>query len=60
MKLLDIREVAERLNIAECTARDWVKKGKIPGGYRLGGKSYRVEEESLDSFLSKRRIASVR
>jgi excisionase family DNA binding protein len=51
---MTIREAAERLGIAEKTARQYVKQGKIRSLF-MGGK-YRIEPEDLEAFVRSREL----
>lgn len=47
--LLDVQEVARRLNLSRTTVRRLAAKGEIPG-LRIGG-SWRFEELALEAWL---------
>lgn len=49
--LLTVEDVAARLGRAASTVRGWCGQGVIPGAFLLRGKSWRIPESSLRSFL---------
>lgn len=49
-------EAAERLGVTDRTIRAFIARGDLPG-YRLGGRSVRVDANDVDALL--RRIPTV-
>lgn len=50
-KLLTVQDVAERLQVAERTVREWLRDGRIRGR-NLGGRAgWRVHPADLDAFI---------
>ncbi len=47
---MTLKEAAERLNIAESTARRWVKSGRLAGVMSMGayGPEYTITDDALD------------
>ena len=58
MKLLTIREVADRLSISQSLAYRLVAEGKIRA-YRIGG-AVRVSEDQLSEYLSSCEVSGER
>lgn len=60
LRLLTVREVAERLRSSPETVRRWLRQGKLrgfrPGGTKLG---YRVSEEELQRFIKLSQVTQV-
>ena len=50
-EFLTILEVAELLRLAERTAYDLVRKGRIPGAAKVGGQ-WRIRRADLDAWLA--------
>jgi excisionase family DNA binding protein len=53
-KLLTIRELAERLGIAEGTAYHWLSQGRLPC-VRLGSRCVRFRESDVEKMLEQLR-----
>lgn len=51
MGLITVEEMARRLNITPRAAREWLKKGIIPG-IKLG-RIWRIDEKDLEEFIRK-------
>jgi excisionase family DNA binding protein len=49
-KLLNIRELAERLNIAEGTAYHWLSQGRLPC-VRFSSRCVRFRESDIERML---------
>ncbi len=56
--MLTVREVAERLKVSTKTVYRLVYRGELPA-YKVG-RSVRVQEEDLKSFLEKQRVPTPR
>lgn len=56
-KLLTIKDVAERLQVAEVTVRKWQEQGKIT--FIKLPQGIRIREEWLEGWLTKRTIKKV-
>ncbi len=56
--LIDLREVAQRLTLAESTVRTLVKHGKLQA-VRIG-RRLAVEESTLQEFIAERRTEVTR
>jgi excisionase family DNA binding protein len=54
-RLLTPEEVAEQLQVAVKTVKDWLRAGKLRG-IKMG-QLWRVEPEALDEYLNRQRIA---
>ena len=50
-EFLTVSELASRLRLAERTAYDLVRQGRIPGAAKIGGQ-WRIRTESLDAWLA--------
>lgn len=51
--VLTIGEAAAVLRLAEKTAKDWARAGKLPGAFKLpGGKEWRVKRDDLLAYLA--------
>ena len=51
IKLLDVKDIKKILPITELTIREYLKKGKIPGGQKIG-KNWYVSQDNLKAFLN--------
>jgi excisionase family DNA binding protein len=53
MKLLSIREVADRLSTKESTVRTWINRGQIPEEivFRIGN-TVRIREEKFNRWVN--------
>ena len=51
VKLLDVEEISKILPITPLTIREYLKKGKIPGGKKIG-KNWYVSRNDLKAYLS--------
>ena len=52
-RILTVEEAATKLRVKPSTVREYLKRGMIPG--RKLGRSWRIVETELDSFLSSSR-----
>jgi excisionase family DNA binding protein len=51
-RLVTPEEVAERLGIAAETARQWMRRGDIPGVLKIGGRGLlRIRESDFAAYL---------
>lgn len=59
MKLLTIKQVAERLNVNYYTVYGWIYAGHMPHK-RIGptGRTIRISEQDLEDYLSKMSASS--
>ena len=55
-KLLTIKDVASKLNVAELTVRKWQKQGKI--SFIKLPQGIRIREEWLENWLNSRTVKS--
>lgn len=53
-KALTTKDIAERLQIAEQTARAWLQSGRIPGGFAVGN-HWRLLESDLQAWIDKQK-----
>ena len=53
MKLLDLKQVAERLDVHYDTARDFVVSGILPARRLAGRRKWQVLEDDLNEFVEK-------
>ena len=51
IKLLDVKDIKKILPITELTIREYLRKGKIPGGQKIG-KNWYVSQDNLKAYLS--------
>ena len=51
VKLLDVEEISKILPITPLTIREYLRKGRIPGGKKIG-KNWYVSRENLKAYLS--------
>jgi len=49
-KLYSVKELTSILHITPLTICDYLRKGKIPGGFKIG-KNWYVGKENLEAFL---------
>ena len=56
MKLINVSQLAEMLNVSEKTIYDWKHKGKIPG-YKLWG-CLRFKPDEIEKWLKTKKIVS--
>jgi excisionase family DNA binding protein len=52
MAFLNVKQVAEKLGLTEATIREGAKRGRIPGGRRIGGRWLFHEQTLLKYFES--------
>jgi excisionase family DNA binding protein len=54
--MLNVREVAKRLQVDTSTVHRWVQQGHFPGAYKAGPghtSPYRIPEEDITAFETK-------
>ena len=50
-KLLTTSEVADRFRVSNATVINWIKKGLLPGSFRLPSKkTYRIPSEAISAL----------
>ena len=55
--LIDLHEAAAMLGVTMFTARRWVKEGKLRG-FKLGGRTYRLDPADVKSFIKSNEVAN--
>jgi excisionase family DNA binding protein len=50
MSDLTIRQVAERLGVAVCTAAKYAREGRFPGAYQVNPRLWLIPESDLEGF----------
>ena len=48
-RLFKTRDVADRYDVSMQTAQNWIRKGQLPGAYRVNGRWY-VPESALEAL----------
>ena len=48
---LSIADVARKFGRSASTVRGWLEDGRLPGAYKLRGRSWRIPPAALDAFL---------
>lgn len=56
--LLTLREVAEKIGIAEATLRGWRAAGKGPDGFKAGGRRVMYRPEVVEAWLEEQEAAT--
>ena len=54
-QLLTTEEAAKLIGVKQTTVRTWLNKGLLEGTKVGGGKLWRVREEAIEEFLSKKK-----
>lgn len=54
-KLYSVEDLTKMLPITPLTIREYIRKGKIRGGYKIG-KNWYVTKENLEAFLEGKKI----
>ena len=60
-KVLDIREVAGRLQVSINTVRGYINRGEFPGAFKTGrgiNSHWRIPEQDVDKFVERLRQAA--
>ena len=52
-----LEAVAARFGRSRSTVRGWLEAGRLPGAYKLRGRSWRIPPAALDAFLEAERSA---
>jgi excisionase family DNA binding protein len=55
--MLTVDQVAERLQVNEQTVRRWLRDGQLTGVPFGGRTGWRINEDELQAFLDRRRMA---
>lgn len=48
--LFDVEEVAERFDRCAATVRSWCQDGRLPGAYKLRGRTWRIPASAVRKF----------
>ena len=56
-RMLTVDQVAERLQVNEQTVRRWLRDGQLTGVPFGGRTGWRINEDDLQAFLDRRRMA---
>jgi excisionase family DNA binding protein len=51
-RLLGIHEIARRLDLSTFATRDWLRQGRLPGGFHVG-RHWKIREADLSAFIRK-------
>ncbi len=51
IKLLDVKDIKKILPITELSIREYLRKGKMPGAFKIG-KNWYLSQDNLKAYLS--------